>query len=109
VDVLTLFTQLRPDQVALGAIVTFMVLSLIRGWVVPRSVLVDRISDKDGQILALKEERETWRRAYHQAEASRLELTHQNGELIESASATNKLIEALRQNLEPPSQNSLGG
>lgn len=99
-DPLVFFSNLRFDQVALGALVTFSVFSLLRGWVVPRSVLEDRVGDKQSQIDALVSERDDWKQAYNQAEQSRLELVRQNSELIEAGQTTNRLMESLRANLE---------
>lgn len=99
-DVLAFFSTLRVDQVALGAIVTFMVIGLLRGWVVPRSVLVDRMADKDAQIAVLAKERDDWKSAYNQGELSRQELVRQNSDLIEAGQTTNRLMESLRANLE---------
>ncbi len=102
-DVLSFFTKLPLDQVALGALVTFMVISLLRGWVVPRSVLVDRMQDKDAQYAAVAKERDDWKTAYNQSELSRQELQRQNSDLIEAGQTTNRLMESLRSNVEQSS------
>lgn len=102
-DVLAFFNTLPVNQVALGAIVTFMVVSLLRGWVVPRSVLLDRMTDKDAQIAVLAKERDDWKSAYNQGELSRQELVRQNSDLIEAGQTTNRLMESLRTNLEKSS------
>ncbi len=99
-DIGTFFLQLQPDQVALGAIVTFMVLSLLRGWVVPRSVLVDRMADMKEQNAALAVERDDWKAAYSKGETARQELVRQNTELIEAGQTTNRLMDSLRSHLE---------
>ena len=102
-DVLSFFTKLPADQVALGALVTFMVVGLLRGWVVPRSVLVDRMQDKDAQYAAVAKERDDWKTAYNQSELSRQELQRQNSDLIEAGQTTNRLMESLRSNVEQSS------
>lgn len=94
------FTSLPTDQIALGALVTFMVVSLLRGWVVPRSVLVDRIADKDKQIAELVKERDDWKDAFHTSEVARGELISQNDALISGAETTNRLMESMRNYLE---------
>lgn len=99
-DVLSFFTKLPIDQVALGALVTFMVIGLLRGWVVPRSVLVDRMQDKDRQNEAVVQERDAWKNAYNQSELSRQELQRQNSDLIEAGQTANRLMESLRNNVE---------
>lgn len=99
-DALTFFNTLPLDQVALGAIVTFGVIGLLRGWVVPRSVLVDRMADKDAQIADLVQERNDWKAAHEKSELSRQELVAQNSDLIDAGQTTNRLMESLRANLE---------
>lgn len=96
----TFFLSLQPDDVALGALVTLMVISILRGWVVPRSVLRDRMADKETQITSLSEERTTWREAFQTADASRNELETQNAKLIDAGEANLRLIETLRRKLE---------
>lgn len=99
-DALTLFTSLAPDQVALGAIVTFCVLSLIMGWIIPRKIHRERMDDKDKQINNLVTERDSWRSAYQTAESARLVASDQASDLLDGAKTTNHLIESLRNNLE---------
>ena len=94
------FASLPTDQIALGALVTFMVFSLLRGWVVPRSVLVDRIADKDKQIAELVKERDDWKKAHDVSEEGRALLKEQNGALISGAETTNRLMESMRNYLE---------
>lgn len=105
------FQGLPTDQIALGALVTFMVLSLLRGWVVPRSVLVDRMADKDKQIAALEKERDSWHTAHDVSEAGRAELKRQNGELLTSAQISNRFMESARAwfERETPSRRSIEG
>lgn len=92
--------SLPTNQIALGAIVTFMVVSVLRGWVVPRSVLSDRIADKDRQIADLAKERDDWKHAHAISEQGRAKLKEQNGELISGAQTTNQLMESMRNYLE---------
>lgn len=99
-DFATLFLSLRPDQVALGAIVTIMVLGLLLGWVVPRSVLLARMADKDKEIARLALERDAWQAAYNQVELARQEASRQSAELIKGGETTNRLMESLRSHLE---------
>lgn len=90
------FASLPTDQIALGALVTFMVVGLLRGWVVPRSVLVDRIGDKDKQIAILEKERDAWHKAHDVSEAGRAELKQQNTNLIKSAEISNRFMDSAR-------------
>ena len=109
--IVAFFQALPGDQIALGALVTFMVFSLLRGWVVPRSVLVDRMADKDAQIAALVKERDDWHTAHDVSEAGRAELKTQNGELIRSAEISNRFMESARAWFErdTPSRRSIEG
>jgi len=94
------FSSLDPTVLPLGGIVTFMVIGLIRGWVVPKQVLTDRVNDKDGQITALAKERDDWRNAFLKSDEARQELVGQNSELIDGAKTTNRLMESLRNQIE---------
>lgn len=98
--IVSFFTRLDPTVLPLGGIVTFVVIGLIRGWVVPRQVLTDRIADKDSQIKSLAEERDSWKNAFLASDAARLELVSQNSELIDGAKTTNRLMESLRNQIE---------
>lgn len=99
-DAFAFFSTLRVDQVALGALVTFGLLSILRGWVVPRQVLLDRMKDKDAQISQIIKERDDWHAAYDVGETARQELVRQNSDLIEAGQTTNRLMESLRTNVE---------
>lgn len=96
----TWFLGLDPTLIPLGALVTFMVFGLIRGWVVPRQVHLDRVSDKDDRIKMLSEERNDWKQAFLHSEESRRILLKQNSDLITSAETTNRLMESLRDSVE---------
>jgi len=87
---------LQPNQVALGAIVTFSVLSILRGWIVPRKVLEERMADKQRMVDQAIMERDTWRAAHNERGAEVAELTRQNGRLIDGMETTEALIDALR-------------
>lgn len=99
-DPLTFFLTLRPDQVALGAIVTYMVFALLRGWIIPRKIHLERMAEKEKQIDGLVLERENWRAAFETAERARLELVSQNSDLIDGAETTNRLMESMRNHFE---------
>ncbi|WNN95018.1 hypothetical protein SEA_MAGRITTE_41 [Microbacterium phage Magritte] len=107
--ILAFFQSLPTDQIALGALVTFMVISLLRGWVVPRSVLIDRMADKDAQIAALVKERDDWHTAHDVSEAGRSELKTQNGELLKSADISNRFMETMRNRFDRETQREIEG
>lgn len=89
-----------PSQIGLGGIVTVMILSILRGWIIPRSVHLDRVQDKDAQLQALAAERDTWRLAYEKSAEVKAELIDQNKELIKGADTTNRLMDSLRNQIE---------
>lgn len=89
-----------PNQIGLGGLVTVMIVSILRGWVVPRSVHMDRMSDKDGQITALSKERDDWKEAFQKSEETKTELTHQNSDLISGADTTTRLMDSLRAQID---------
>lgn len=95
-----LLSTIDPTQVGLGALVTVMIISILRGWVVPKSVHTDRIKDKDTQILALSGERDDWKFAAEKSAEARAELMKQNSDLIDGADTTNRLLESLRNQIE---------
>ncbi len=107
--ILAFFQSLPADQIALGALVTLMVISILRGWVVPRSVLTDRMSDKDARISALEKERDAWHKAHDLSEISRQELKIQNGELIKSAEISNRFMESARAWFDRETHRSVEG
>lgn len=107
--VVAFFQTLPTDQIALGALVTIMVISILRGWVVPRSVLIDRMADKDARIAALEKERDDWHTAHDVSEAGRAELKSQNGDLIRSAEIPNRFMESAREWFDRDSRREIEG
>lgn len=85
-------TVIRIDQVALAGIVTLVVILILRGHLVPRSVLQDRTVERDA-----------WKKAYVESEKARGVLVVQNGELLEVARTANHIIASL-----PGGENSVG-
>jgi hypothetical protein len=96
----TALAQMNPTIIPLGAIVTFMVVGLIRGWVVPRQVMTDRIADKDAQIIGTSTERDSWKDAYFLQDEAKRELIHQNSDLISGGETTTRLMESMRNYIE---------
>jgi len=97
-DALAFFATLKVDQVALGAIVTFGVVSILRGWIVPKQVVTDLIARFNAQIASLIEERNNLREANAAlTEANRILLDNQT-KLVNSGDTTNRLIDTLREN-----------
>ncbi len=99
-DILAWFATLQPDQIGLAALVTLTIVSILRGWIIPRSVLTDRMADKDAQIALLVTERDDWKSAFQKKAEEAAELLRQNSNLIAGADTTNRLIESLRETIE---------
>lgn len=99
-DIIAWTAGLPGDQIALGALVTAMVLSVLLGRVVPKSVMDARMADKDREIANLAKERDDWKTAHDKSEAGRAELKDQNSALIRGAETTNRLMESMRNYME---------
>jgi len=86
----------NPTVVPFAGLVTFGIISIFRGWLVPGPAVRERIADKDSQIILITEERDDWKAAAQSGELARQELVQQNKDLIHGAEATNRLLEAMR-------------
>jgi hypothetical protein len=74
----------NPSDVGLGALVTLVVLLILRGGLVPRCTHEDALSDRD-----------RWREAFLQSEAVRKEERDQTKELLELARLGGHILTAL--------------
>lgn len=85
----------QPIVVQTGAtgILVFVILSILRGWLVPRAVLLDRMKDKDEIIARQDVEIIAWREAHRISEAGREELKSQHGKLISSQENMNRFVD----------------
>ncbi|MGA5670090.1 hypothetical protein ACPCTG_31990 [Streptomyces pseudogriseolus] len=79
-----------------GAIVTLIVLLILKGHLVARSVLEDVRKDRDDRIAALVTERDAWREAYRESEKARVEAQSQVGELLELSRLSERALRAIR-------------
>lgn len=79
-----LLGTIRLDQIGLGGLVVLGVVSIIRGWLSPRTVTED-----------LRGERDSWKQAYMESEKARNVLMSQNGELLEFARTANQILRSL--------------
>ena len=86
---------IRYDQIGFGAIVVFGVLAVLRGWIVPRSTVVDLRTDRKERLDEIASERDDWKQAYLVSEQARMLLVSQNGELLELAKTANHILSAL--------------
>ncbi|MGP3737897.1 hypothetical protein ACTWJ9_33480 (plasmid) [Streptomyces sp. GDS52] len=79
-----------------GAIVTLIVLLILRGSLVSRAVLEDVRKDRDARVAELVAERNAWREAHRESEAARIEAQNQVGELVELARIADHVLRAIR-------------
>ena len=79
-----------------GAIVTLIVLLILRGNLVSRAVLEDVRKDRDARIAELVAERNAWQAAHRESEAARIEAQSQVGELLELSRIADRVLRAIR-------------
>lgn len=90
----------------------FVVLAILRGWLIPKSShereiqVLKEASDavvkaKDTRITELIEEKNEWRGTAGAAEKVSAEVRRQNGELLEVARTTAYALDEMRRGLQP--------
>ncbi|WP_416520022.1 hypothetical protein [Streptomyces achromogenes] len=79
-----------------AALVTLIVLLILRGGLVSRAVLEDVRKDRDARVAELAAERDAWREAHRQSEAARIEAQNQVGELLELSRVADHVLRSLR-------------
>lgn len=92
-------SELMGINVAQGgavAILALVVLFIIRGSLVPRSVLDDVRKDRDTRVAEILAERDTWRDAHRESERARVEAQSQVGELLELSRTADHVLRSLR-------------
>ncbi|WP_330328164.1 hypothetical protein [Streptomyces pseudovenezuelae] len=103
-------SELLGVNVASGgaaAILTLVVLLILLGRLVPRSVLNDVrkdrddrvaevLKDRDDRVAEVLAERNTWRQAHQESEAARIDAQNQVGELLELARVADHVLRAMR-------------
>lgn len=52
------------DQLPFGALLTLAVISIFKGWLVPRGVVTDLRTDRDARLTEVAGERDDWKEAY---------------------------------------------
>lgn len=90
-----------------AGLVGLVVILILRGALVPRSVLQDVRADRDARCLELAAERDTWRAAHQEAEEARHVAQGQVGELLELSRTADHLLRALPT--PSPTTRSKGG
>lgn len=79
-----------------AAILALVVLFILLGRLVPRSVLEDVRKDRDARVTEILAERDTWRNAHRESESARLEAQAQVGELLELSRTAEHVLRAIR-------------
>ncbi|MEW2393082.1 hypothetical protein AB0933_32450 [Streptomyces venezuelae] len=87
---------INASDAGAAAIVVFVVLLIIVGRLVPRSVLEDVRKDRDDRLQALIGERDAWREAYRESESARIQSQAQVGELLELGHTATTVLRAIR-------------
>lgn len=80
-------------QTGATTILLLGIVSILRGWLVPRAVMVDRVKDKDATISRQDKEIAAWREAHRVSEAGRAELKDQNSRLIQGQDNMNRFVD----------------
>ncbi|MYW43037.1 hypothetical protein [Streptomyces sp. SID161] len=79
-----------------AALVTLIVLLILRGGLVSRAVLEDVRKDRDARLAELAAERDAWREAHRQSEGARIKAQAQVGELLELSRVADHVLRSLR-------------
>lgn len=82
-------------NVGAGTVVIIIVISILRGWLVPRRVMQDRMSDKDRSLADVRRERDLWRSAAQAKDATIAVQARQFDELYEAARVTRDILSAI--------------
>lgn len=78
-----------------AGLVVLVVILILRGALVPRSVVRDLRADRDTRIAEIMHERDTWRAAYETSEAGRHLAEAQAAELLELSRTATHLLASL--------------
>jgi len=92
---LTDLLGVRPSDLGAAALVAIVVLLVLLGRLVPRSVLEDVRTDRDTRLAELAQERDTWREAHAVSEEARREAQDQSAELLELSKVAAHFFSAL--------------
>lgn len=86
-------------DIAIATLLSFVIFSIIRGWLIPRAVLIDRIADKNSQIENLAIERTNLTEANKTKDGVIHTQAQQISTLIEGLETTNHLLDVLRNQI----------
>ncbi|WP_354643837.1 hypothetical protein [Kitasatospora camelliae] len=88
-------TAVGALQGGAAGLVALIVLLILRGNLVPRSVLDDVRADRDARLAELAAERDTWREAHKVSEEARHVAQDQAGELLELSRTADYFLRSL--------------
>lgn len=83
------------DQLPFGALLTFAVLAIFRGWLIPRGIVTDIRTDRDTRVTELSEERNDWKEAYLTEREASGKKDAQINELLELAQTSAHVLKSL--------------
>lgn len=88
-------TWLPPGagDITSATLVALAVVSMLRGWILPRSYLTDVRNDREIRLAEMREERDEWRKAFEAAAA-------QNRVLLENSETSLALLRSLHRAAE---------
>lgn len=86
---------LAVGEVSTAALLGLAILALLRGWLVPRSVLDDVRRDRDTRLADCQAQITDWRDAYRAADARADILAGQVDELVHQARTTEQVLQSL--------------
>ena len=78
-----------------AAVVLLIVVLILRGALVPRSVVKDLLAGRDARIQDVTAQRDTWRAAHQESEEARHVAQGQVGELLELSRTADHLLRSL--------------
>lgn len=93
-------TSLPLGQLSASAILAVFVLSILRGWLVPRRVMDDRLADARAENANLKEQVQLWQGIARDNGATATSAVRQSDQLLEVARTTDQVLRALPQGRE---------
>jgi len=96
-DASGLLGGLSAFQASAGALLAVVVLMILTGRLVPRSVLRDTRRDSSARETQLQKQADAWRDAYELAVQGRKTADEHMAELLDAARTTRQVIEALPQ------------
>lgn len=83
-----------------GAMLTLVIVAIVKGMLVPRSVLEDVRKDRDARLQEVQAVADMWKEAFQESDKRSSILAEQNRELLQQGRTTNSLIAAIPKAVE---------